>query len=84
MNTSDNPYTARITPKGRSYDRVEFVTGPDETVFVSCNVEHYDGRISWADDWAKLEDLERAGVCGHTFQNGHGNPYGQNVTWFYL
>ena len=40
----------------------------------------HDGKITWAADWAKLPDLEQAGVIGHKF---YPNCYG-HTEWIYL
>jgi len=59
----DNPFTARITSiPGEKCDRVEFVIGPTEEVFVTCLIEWYDGLVSYFSNQSRASSLVDAGV----------------------
>ena len=78
----DNEYTARITsgPQGKGYDIVEMVTGPEETVRCTMHVQHYDGRITWADSWGLVPTFEQLGIVQAV--NRGPNTYGHVDCYF--
>lgn len=55
------------------------ITHPDGWS-VDVHIGH-DGKITWAADWAKLPDLEQAGVIGHKF---YGPDCYGHTDWIYL